>query len=405
MHSLSINNKKFIAEFAITAGFIAIAPEIGVMGYLAAQAFKTLLSVAEKKEWKWPSMMSTGSAVIGGKIAVVAFLFNRTINQNSLVFSKIDLIQILGVSAVDVILNALFSKFIFEKRRQNWSQVIASDNQEAIRRFVHVDINTELWCPDKTTLLHDAVRKKKYEITELLIAANANVNAEDRFGISPLRIVIDNTDSEDFRMVNLLIKNNADVNHLNFKHESLLHFEEKYLKEGVNINCKLAELLITANANVNTEDMNGKSPIFKACDHLNLELVQLLIENNVGMNSRISKEFCLKNIIEHSLDPLFSHLNLIPRVSQIAISLLAYGAPISDIDPKIQEFINTIEEKVGMRRKMILQRESQKMQPVIEELNRLLTIPYLTDIVISYASPAFGLIIKAIETAKKDQAF
>jgi ankyrin repeat protein len=79
-------------------------------------------------------------------------------------------------------------------------------------------------------------------------------------------------------LTQLLINNNADVNSKDIDGFTPLHYACKQS------NIELTQLLINNNADVNSKDIHGSTPLQYACKQNNIELTQLLINNNADVN-------------------------------------------------------------------------------------------------------------------------
>jgi len=146
-----------------------------------------------------------------------------------------------------------------------------SQSKEMAELIIHdprFNVHTKYYLDN--TLLHDT--KKSPEIVELLIAAGANVNAQNFYCDTPLLL----NDSE--TIIELLINARADVNAKNDFGNIPLHFAKK---------TKIAQLLIAAGADVNAKNNLGSTPLHYAN---NIEVAQLFIA--AGSNPCIQD--CLK---------------------------------------------------------------------------------------------------------------
>ncbi len=129
----------------------------------------------------------------------------------------------------------------------------------------------------KTSALKTAIELKSEKMIELLIKYNADVNHEDKYSRTPLKTAI-KSDSE--KMVELLIKYNANVNYEDKDGGTPLKTAIKSDSE------KIAELLIKHNANVNYEDKYVHVPLNTALSEGNEKMVRLLVEHGADIESK-----------------------------------------------------------------------------------------------------------------------
>src|SRR5205809_916635 len=88
---------------------------------------------------------------------------------------------------------------------------VKAGNRDAVRSILATPagktaVNTPE--PDGTTALHWATRADEGTIARLLVAAGANANAVNRYGVTPLSLAADNASVE---LVDVLLKAGADA--------------------------------------------------------------------------------------------------------------------------------------------------------------------------------------------------
>ncbi|MCX6906838.1 MAG: ankyrin repeat domain-containing protein [Verrucomicrobia bacterium] len=163
---------------------------------------------------------------------------------------------------------------------------------------------------------HDVERVKG------LIAARADVNAQDPKGETPLIAALQNVDEEDknsVEVVRSLLKAGADARSKNAKGETALmlalgvpELVPELLKKGADVNAvdkrnatalmlslgnhlqhpppkkdrQIVTDLLAAGANVNAKNNAGETPLFLACENGDAALVQLLLEKGAKVKDR-----------------------------------------------------------------------------------------------------------------------
>jgi len=159
-----------------------------------------------------------------------------------------------------------------------------------------VDVNVKTRDILGTTPLHEAVRKNRKEIVELLIAEGANVNSRDGSGETALYQAAHRGHLE---LCKLLINNGADLNISTSKitmGHSPLYFAIR------NRHADVAELLITSGADVNIKNGFGESPMDMAIHAKLQNIVNLLIEHGAETSALKDTE----KTTEESKKPLTS---------------------------------------------------------------------------------------------------
>ena len=109
----------------------------------------------------------------------------------------------------------------------------------------------------KNTPLHFAAFNANPKILQCLIASNANPNAQNRNGITPLHaLCVQDASKSLVEMVNVLLEANADPN------VQLLHELSSPLYDAcVKGNLEVVKSLLKAKANSNIQDKNGNTPL------------------------------------------------------------------------------------------------------------------------------------------------
>ncbi|XP_057337863.1 putative ankyrin repeat protein RF_0381 [Microplitis mediator] len=123
--------------------------------------------------------------------------------------------------------------------------------------------------------LHWAVTNTNYEIIEMLLNNQADVNAKNQYGKTSLHLAIE---KKNLKITELLINFGADIN-------ALTNHQETPLYIATNKLClKMIKLLLNKQADVNAEAINGVTPLFRAVDLQSREIVEYLLENGSNIN-------------------------------------------------------------------------------------------------------------------------
>ncbi|MAZ46413.1 MAG: hypothetical protein CMM98_02410 [Rickettsiales bacterium] len=117
-------------------------------------------------------------------------------------------------------------------------------------------------------VLFTAVKKSNYEKVVEMFEKGITANIHNNEDLSPLAYALMNDDE---KMFELLLKNNADVNHQILKKTSLLTFYIKSKKT------KLLVKLLEAGADQNFQDSIGMTPMMHAIENINIDAIKLLI--------------------------------------------------------------------------------------------------------------------------------
>jgi len=116
-------------------------------------------------------------------------------------------------------------------------------------------------------VLFTAVKKSNYEKVIEMIEKGVTTNIHDSENMTPLAYALRNDDE---KMFDLLVKNDADINHQILKKTSLLTFYIKSKKS------KLLDRILKAEANVNFQDSIGMTPMMHAIENINIDAIKLL---------------------------------------------------------------------------------------------------------------------------------
>jgi len=126
------------------------------------------------------------------------------------------------------------------------------------------------------TALHYAASYGYLEIAELLLAKNANVNAQTGKGLTPLHYAASRGHKE---MLDLLLSQGAKVDARDGVGCTPLY------DAATSGHIEQVRELLTAKADVNAATLRGYTPLSGAASHGREEIVRLLIENRANVNA------------------------------------------------------------------------------------------------------------------------
>lgn len=155
--------------------------------------------------------------------------------------------------------------------------------------------------PDKmlTTPLHQSAKNQNCELVELLLNNGASINAPNDFGITPLMLAVSHRQVE---ICNVLLWRGADASLRDCAGESIVALAV------INQHPAIVKLLLEYGFDINIRDGTGQTALIRAImiDHVEansirgvemrpdvnsfsttkLEMMRLLIENGIGIESR-----------------------------------------------------------------------------------------------------------------------
>jgi len=107
---------------------------------------------------------------------------------------------------------------------------------------------------------------------------NVNEKCDDK---SLLHFAIDNCENNYFKVIELLIKNGADVSsHQSYFKETPLHRICARIKPKIDV----VELLLDRGTKINAENISGKTPVFYCNFSYSVELLNLLVKYGADIN-------------------------------------------------------------------------------------------------------------------------
>ncbi len=185
-----------------------------------------------------------------------------------------NIIKDLGEDFVDYIIG----EFLKDKNFQNMSSPINIDiAKRRVEKFIQTekpDNNRTVMVTEKITELNNAIRSKNLEeVTKLLNILNTIPN---NLSEHPIHIAARVGEIEIFKLV--LEKSNIDEATVSKKTPLIISLMFQH--------SNIAELLIEAGANVNTQDSDGKTPLIIATHHAQESTIELLLSKGANVNTQ-----------------------------------------------------------------------------------------------------------------------
>jgi ankyrin repeat protein len=142
------------------------------------------------------------------------------------------------------------------------------------------------------TPLHFAAHHSHLEFAQELLGRNVVVNARDDKGFTPLLRALDSEHGKP-DLLRLLLDNNADVHVRDNKGRNPLHFAAHY---G---HMEHAQILCKRNAEVNAQDDDELTPLLRAWERGNFDILRVFLDHNVDVHVRNNGETLLHFASHH----------------------------------------------------------------------------------------------------------
>ena len=232
-------------------------------------------------------------------------------------------------------------KDIIKDEQKQFFDLIGNEKEDEIKNILKNEIKYEIWNyknkeNNNSTLIHVSVYKKNFHITQVLIEyvkKNSDemkvklfINEQNDLGITALHFA---SYRGDLNLINLLIKNGADVtlltnNKLNIIHycaqgnkpNSLMYFYLKFKEKDREEKKNLIQL-------IKNPDISGSTPLHWAAFSNSEDILIYLINLDIYKEKSERLEFINK---KNSKGDTPFHISVINNSYRIAIKLLQNGA-------------------------------------------------------------------------------
>lgn len=143
---------------------------------------------------------------------------------------------------------------------------------EVVKAIVAKGESVDCRTKDGLTPLHLAVKFGQHEVVETLLGLGANLQLKTgKLGETPLHIATMVKDGE--RCVDLLIKSGADVDAVEIKQETPMHFAARFN------NLKAVQLLLEDGAKVDSQNIDGENVLHVCVRESNLVIIETILDH------------------------------------------------------------------------------------------------------------------------------
>ncbi len=160
--------------------------------------------------------------------------------------------------------------------RKSFITAVRTSNVDIVSKFIKkTNININFYDQDGNTPLHVAAEDGNIDIINLLIKNNADIHAVNHFCRTPLHYGVE---TDDIDIIRLFISNGANVNSSNedFYTPFQLAITRGYLDN--------IDLLIENNADVKAVTVRGDTPLHLAAAVGYVDVMELLLKKNIDVN-------------------------------------------------------------------------------------------------------------------------
>lgn len=180
----------------------------------------------------------------------------------------IDAVEAGKVYELRELLRKVDSQLVLITTKNNWPLLFLAKNIEVLRTLLEFGANPNARGPDSYHILHFSSSKHIDEVA-LLFDHGADVNAETRYGVTPL---ISAVQSMDALLVQYFIDCGANIEHAEYD----LGMTPLHQAVFIDMGLEVPEILLIEGASPNSRAKDGKTPLIYAAFH-SPRLVKLLL--------------------------------------------------------------------------------------------------------------------------------
>lgn len=165
--------------------------------------------------------------------------------------------------------------FIIDSQKERFmGNVFFSENTKRIKTLVNIGYDVNKRNISGYSLLHHAASRGDKELVELLIAKGANVNTKDQWGATPLHCISEGFHNEDDEALQTRLRK-----------EGVHGLECRFGTKDEEAKLRVAEVLISHGADVNSKASQSGTPLHKAAYFNKLQMAKLLIAHGANVTS------------------------------------------------------------------------------------------------------------------------